>query len=326
MPLTSIDLARINEKARRRIHGFQESEVYKFMNDGHREITRRWDNILIQRIGDLATVKDEHFYNLASSVAALTGTMTFTLNSDGVVGVGTKFLTEVKPNQWIRKTVANSGPLAPNNTWVQVKTITDDLNLVLEVVYPFVTAAATPAESSPLVGEVKQEGGKPLDDERQVREIWTVNFPVLSDQQATGITVHPLSEPIVLHEQYGNDRSRIVADPLGRCMKVIYFEDEITITDENSSTNLRGKDFELLLTATCREMESDVYGASNYYGTKFDIDYTEYKTRLKFDRFNSKSKGREIDSRFSASGTRFGRNRSRTFGTVFFPFNFSNSN
>ena len=62
---------------------------------------------------------------------ALTGTVTFTQASDAIVGVGTKFMSELDVGGYIRATTSN--------VWYRIKSIEDDLSLTLTVVFTEVT-------------------------------------------------------------------------------------------------------------------------------------------------------------------------------------------
>jgi len=67
------------------------------------------------------------------TAVALTGNITFTLNSQAVTGSGTAFTTELEPGDWIRKTTTDD--------WYEVLTIIDNDNLVLDSEYLGTTGA-----------------------------------------------------------------------------------------------------------------------------------------------------------------------------------------
>jgi hypothetical protein len=96
---------------------------------------------------------DATFLDLRSEGIALAGggTATFTKLSPNVVGVGTSFLSDVSPGDWIKPGPTYLGvganpysagdPTSEYDWWGQVQSVTDDLNLVLTANYSGDTTA-----------------------------------------------------------------------------------------------------------------------------------------------------------------------------------------
>jgi len=94
---------------------------------------------------------DATYTDLESEGAPLAsgGTATFTNGSTAVVGVGTSFLADVSPGDWIKPgptfvgggaTPQSAGdPGTEYDEWAQVQSVTDNLNIVLTAVYTGVT-------------------------------------------------------------------------------------------------------------------------------------------------------------------------------------------
>jgi len=122
-----------------------------------RDITQALSEIVRFKIGEggfsggVPITPDSTFTDLESEGAPLAGggTATFNNGSTAVVGVGTSFLADVSPGDWIKPgptfigvgaTPQSAGdPGSEYDEWGQVQSVTDNLNIVLTVGYAGVT-------------------------------------------------------------------------------------------------------------------------------------------------------------------------------------------